>query len=111
MIYIVHFTFVLFPIFGVRPSKDCGMFCLMKLEDNSTRQQNFPTFWVGIYIMSAFLASILFVSVVLGIEKPTDEPVVVVVGDSWGSYGHDDLQKVLKEKGSNLTGILFSLFL
>ena len=55
------------------------------------------------WTMFAFLAVSLLLSVVFG---ATDDPVVVVIGDSWGSYGHDDLQKVLKEKGSNLTGIV-----
>jgi len=51
--------------------------------------------------MFALLAvSLLLFSVANG---ATDDPVVVVVGDSWGSYGHEDLQKVLKEKGTNLT--------
>eukprot|EP01083_Nonionella_stella_P211169 763811_1 len=44
------------------------------------------------------IASILFLG-----AFAADNPVVVVIGDSWGSYGHEDLQKVLKQKGSNLT--------
>lgn len=38
-----------------------------------------------------------------------DEPVVVVIGDSWGAYGWHDFQKVLKEKGSNLTVVSYAI--
>ena len=44
-------------------------------------------------------ATSILVSAVFG----TDDPVVVVVGDSWGAYGHHNLQQVLKDHGSNLS--------
>eukprot|EP01084_Bolivina_argentea_P176649 305633_1 len=50
------------------------------------------------------MVSLLFaLSITLFSVLATDNPVVVVIGDSWGTHGHDNLQKVLRQKGTNLT--------
>eukprot|EP01084_Bolivina_argentea_P079168 143649_1 len=58
--------------------------------------------------MSVSVSVLVFISL-LGITFGGDGPVLVVIGDSWGSYGHEDLQKVLTAHGSNLTVVSYAI--
>ena len=52
-------------------------------------------------MMSTLQLVLTFACMIYGISSQS-EPVLIVVGDSWGAFGWSTLQKVLTAHGSNL---------
>ena len=55
------------------------------------------------------LALLLFLSLFISNVLSETDPVLVVIGDSWGAFGWQSLQNVLSAHGSNLKVVSYAI--